>query len=95
MRFITRRLTFSPGLASSKVLHLGNWYPRLGVSGPIVRGRAWYSDTFDSEYNETVVTGLPKGQNTRRGWAGSNLLHTQVNLTPSNILFADFLVNVE
>ncbi len=85
---------FLPGLSLQQGLHLGNWYPRLGVSGPIVRGKAWYSDTFDSEYNETVVTGLPKGQNTRRGWAGSNLLHTQVNLTPSNILFADFLVNV-
>lgn len=86
---------FLPGLSLQKGLHLGNWYPRLGISGPIIRGRAWYSDTFDSEYNETVVTGLPKGQNTRSGWAGSNLLHSQVNLTPSNILFADFLVNVE
>jgi hypothetical protein len=86
---------FLPGLSIQQGLHLGNWYPRVGISGPIVRGRAWYSDTFDSQYNETVITGLPKGQNTRSGWAGSNLLHTQVNLTPSNILFADFLVNVD
>jgi Carboxypeptidase regulatory-like domain/TonB-dependent Receptor Plug Domain len=86
---------FLPGLSLQEGLHLGNWYPRLGFSGPIVRGRAWFSDTFDSEYNQTVITGLPRGQNTRTGWAGSNLLHTQVNLTPSNILFADFLVNVE
>ena len=41
------------------------------------------------------MTGLPSGQNTRSGWAGSNLLHAQVNVTPSNILFADFLVNVD
>jgi Carboxypeptidase regulatory-like domain/TonB-dependent Receptor Plug Domain len=86
---------FLPGLSLQQGLHLGNWYPRLGVSGPIIRGRAWFSDTFDSQYNETVVTGLPSGQNTRTGWAGSNLLHTQVNLTPSNILFADFLVNLD
>ncbi len=86
---------FIPGLSIQEGLHLGNWYPRLGISGPIVRGRAWYSDTFDSQYNQTVVTGLPKGQNTSSNWAGSNLLHTQVNLTPSNILFADFLVNVD
>ncbi|HTW63195.1 MAG TPA: TonB-dependent receptor [Bryobacteraceae bacterium] len=86
---------FLPGLSIQQGLHLGNWYPRFGFSGPIVRGRAWFSDMFDSEYNETVVTGLPKGQNTRSGWAGSNLLHTQSNLTPSNILFADFLVNVD
>ena len=86
---------FLPGLSIQQGLHLGNWYPRLGVSGPIVRGRAWFSDTFDSEYSETLVTGLPSGQNTRSGWAGSNLLHTQVNLNPANILFADFLVNVD
>jgi hypothetical protein len=86
---------FLPGISFQQGLHLGNWYPRLGVSGPIVRGRAWFSDTFDSQYNQTVVTGLPKGENTRTGWAGSNVLHTQVNLTPSNILFADFLVNAD
>jgi Carboxypeptidase regulatory-like domain len=86
---------FLPGFSFQKGLHLSNWYPRFGVSGPIVRGRAWFSDTFDSEYDEAVVPGLPRGQDTRSGWAGSNLLHTQVNLTPSNILFADFLVNVD
>jgi len=86
---------FLPGLSVQQGLRLGNWYPRVGISGPIIRGRAWFSDTFDSEYTESLVTGLPGGQNTRSGWAGSNLLHAQVNLTPSNILFADFLVNVD
>jgi hypothetical protein len=85
---------FIPGVNIQEGLHLGNWYPRVGVSGPIVKGRAWFSDTFDSEYTEGLVTGLPRGQNTTSGWAGSNLLHTQVNLTSNNILFADFLVNV-
>jgi hypothetical protein len=86
---------FIPGFNLQQGVRFGNWYPRVGISGPIVKGRAWFSDTFDSEYSEALVTGLPRGQNTRSGWAGSNLLHTQVNLTPSNILFADFLVNVD
>jgi hypothetical protein len=86
---------FLPGFNLQQGLRFGNWYPRVGFSGPIVRGRAWFSDTFDSEYNEALVTGLPSGQDTRSGWAGSNLLHAQVNLTPSNILVADFLVNVD
>jgi hypothetical protein len=85
---------FIPGLRVQQGLQFGNWYPRFGVSGPIVRGHAWFSDTFDSQYTEGFVPGLPRGQDTRIGWAGSNLLHTQVNLTPSNILFVDFLVNV-
>jgi Carboxypeptidase regulatory-like domain/TonB dependent receptor-like, beta-barrel len=86
---------FIPGVNLQQGLHLGNWFPRLGVSGPIVRGHAWYSDTFGSGYRESIVTGLPSGQNSRTGWVGSNLLHTQINLSPSNILFVDFLVNVD
>jgi len=86
---------FIPGLQLQQGVRLGNWYPRLGISGPIVRGRAWFSDTFDSQYTTTLVTGLPSGQNTRNGWAGNNLLHTQINLTPRNILFADFLFNID
>ncbi|MGD1095827.1 MAG: hypothetical protein ABSB35_28025, partial [Bryobacteraceae bacterium] len=86
---------FIPGLKLQQGLHLGNWYPRVGFSGPVVRGKAWFSDTFDSEYNESIVNGLPRGENTRSGWAGSNLLHAQVNLAPSNILFADFLATLD
>ncbi len=85
---------FIPGVDIKQGVRLGNWYPRFGVSGPIVRGRAWFSDTFVSEYTQSLVTGLPDGQNTRSGWAGSNLLHSQLNLAPSNLLFIDFLVNV-
>ncbi len=86
---------FIPGLDLQQGVRIGNWYPRFGVSGPIVRGRAWFSDMFFSDYNEQLVTGLPSGANTRSGWAGSNLLHAQVNLNSSNILFADFLVNLD
>jgi hypothetical protein len=85
---------FIPGVQTQQGLRLGNWYPRLGVSGPIARGRAWFSDTLDSEYNTAVITSLPSGQNTRSSWTGSNLLHTQINVTPRSILFADLLVTV-
>jgi hypothetical protein len=84
---------FIPGLDTQNGLHLGNWRPRAGVSGPILRGRAWFADNFDAEYNQTIVNGLPAGQNQQNALAAGNLLHAQVNLTPSNILSADFLVN--
>ncbi|HEY7390255.1 MAG TPA: hypothetical protein VH640_17190, partial [Bryobacteraceae bacterium] len=86
---------FVPGLQFQQGVRFSNWYPRLGISGPIVRGRAWFSDTFTSEYTNSLVTGLPAGQNTRSGWLGSDLLHTQVNLTPRNIFYADVLVLVD
>jgi hypothetical protein len=94
-RFHYTATNFIPGLSFQNGVALGNWYPRVGVSGPIIRGKAWFSDMAGFEYNESVVSGLPKGQNTRSGFVGSNVLHTQFNLTPANILFADFLVNVD
>lgn len=86
---------FLPGLSFQEGPHLGNWYPRFGLSGPILRGRAWFSDNLDLEYNKSVIFGLPSGQNTRSGAALGNLLHGQVNLNKSNILFGDFLINLD
>ena len=86
---------FIPGIDINPYLRIGNWYPRVGASGPIIKGRAWFADTFISQYSQALVIGLPNGGNTRRGWAGSNVLHGQMNLTPSNILYADFLLNID
>jgi Carboxypeptidase regulatory-like domain/TonB-dependent Receptor Plug Domain len=85
---------FIPGLSTQQGLALGNWYPRFGVSGPISRGRAWFSDSVNVVYTTSFITSLPRGQNTSDSLAVSNLLHTQVNLTPRNIFYADFLVNL-
>ncbi len=93
--FHTTATDFIPGVNIRQGIRLGSWYPRFGVSGPIVRGRIWFSDTLDFEYNRGLVTGLPSGQNTRSGFAGNNLLHLQANLTPRNILFTDFLINAD
>ncbi len=83
---------FIPGLDTHNGFHLGNSRPRFGLSGPIRRGRAWFADNFDAQYDQAFVES-PAGQNQYSSWGGSNLLHTQVNVTPSNILFVDFLVN--
>jgi carboxypeptidase family protein len=85
---------FIPGIDTHDGVQLGNWTPRFGFSGPIRRGRAWFADNFDVQFDQGFVSDLPAGQNRHTGWGGSNLLHTQLNLTPSNILFVDFLANV-
>jgi len=94
-RFHSTATNFIPGVDTNGGLHLGDWTPRAGISGPIVKGHAWFSDSFDGEYNSGVLTGLPKGQNTNASWAAGNLLHTQVNLTPTNILFTDLLTDFD
>jgi hypothetical protein len=85
---------FLPGFNTLGGVHIGAYTPRLSFSGPIIKGRAWFSDSLDANYNQLYVPNLPSGQDLRTSYGGSNLLHTQINLTPSNIVFADFLVNI-
>jgi hypothetical protein len=82
---------FIPGVDTRGGLNIGDWTPRVAVSGPLIKGRAWFSDSFNGEYNRGVVTGLPNGQDTNQSWIAGNLFHAQVNLTPANILYGDFL----
>ena len=53
---------FIPGLTTNGGIRIGDWTPRAGISGPIVKGRAWFSDSFNGEYNGGYVTGLPAGR---------------------------------
>lgn len=84
---------FIPGVDTFRGLHVGTYTPRLNVSGPLYKGRAWFSDSVDGSYSQLIVSDLPKGQDSRTAYGASNLLHTQFNLTPANILFADLLAN--
>ena len=86
---------FIPGLETRNGFAISDWTPRAGISGPLVKGRAWFSDSFDGEYNSGFLSGLPKGQNTNPSWAAGNLLHTQVNVAAGNILYSDFLGNFD
>ncbi|MBK5294896.1 MAG: TonB-dependent receptor [Acidobacteriia bacterium] len=85
---------FVPGIENRKGLTIGDWTPRLNFSGPIRRGRAWFSDSVDVVYTKTVITDLPKGEDRISSWRLSNLLTGQVNLSPSNILYTGFLATV-
>ena len=51
----------------------------------------WFSDNIDTQYQQMVIDDLPKGQDRSSAFRASNLIHTQLNITPSNILFTDFL----
>jgi hypothetical protein len=85
---------FIPGIASDGGWHVNKWTPRLEVSGPLAKGRAWFHNGFDAFYNVDYVSGLPRGQNRTQGLTTSNLTRFQVNLTPANILTGSFLLNL-
>lgn len=84
---------FIPGFDTRTGLHLDTWEPQFNLSGPIVPGRAWFSDHLDADYAVPVVPGLPQGQNRTQTFQTSNIARGQVDLSPSNILFVDYLVN--
>ncbi|MDQ2901257.1 MAG: carboxypeptidase-like regulatory domain-containing protein, partial [Acidobacteriota bacterium] len=84
---------FIPGLGSQDGFHINKWTPRLKVSGPLAKGRAWFHDGFDTFYDLNTVSGLPRGENRSRSFISSNLTRAQVNVTASNILTGSFLVN--
>ena len=82
-----------PGIDVQEGIHLGDWYPRFNFSGPIQRGRFWFSDSISIQHVYVVVNQQPAGANTWEGWAGDNLLRLQYNITPKHILHATFLYN--
>ncbi|MSV28533.1 MAG: TonB-dependent receptor [Bryobacterales bacterium] len=84
---------FIPGISTESGLHINKWTPRLGLSGPIAKGRAWFHNGFDAFYDVDSVRELPRGENTSRSLTTSNLSRFQVNIKPSNILTASLLVN--
>ena len=52
---------FVPGIENRKGLTIGDWRPRANVSGPIVKGRAWFSNFADVRYSKHIVEELPEG----------------------------------
>src|SRR5713226_1446048 len=71
-----------PGINIQEVIHLGSWYPRFTLSGPIERGRVWFSESVSLQHTFSVVKEQPTGANTRTEWSGDNLLRLQYNVTP-------------
>ena len=83
----------APGINIQEGTHLGNWYPRFTFSGPIERGRFWFSEAVSIQHTFGVVKQLPSNANTFVEWAGDNLLRLQYNLSSKNILHATLLYN--
>ena len=82
-----------PGIDIQQGVRLGNWYPRFTFSGPIERGRFWFSDAISLQHIFTLVRELPANANTSTQWSADNLLRVQFNFSPKHILHGTFLYN--
>jgi len=84
---------FIPSLQDKKGIALDQWTPRFTVSGPIRKGKMWFFDALDGEYDNFVVTQLPDNADTDHLWRAGNLAKLQTNLSSRNILTTSFLYN--
>ncbi len=84
---------FIPGISSKRGLSINNWTPRLMTSGPIRKGKAWFMDALEGEFDQSIYTELPVGADRNSVWRGSNLAKLQINLAQNNNLTASLLVN--
>jgi hypothetical protein len=84
---------FVPGVSAERGIHLTSWYPRLTLSGPLRKGRAWFSEALSVQHSLSLVRELPPNADSVREWAGDNMLRTEIKLAPKNILQVNFLYN--
>jgi hypothetical protein len=84
---------FIPSVQNRKGLQLDKVDPRFTVSGPLRKGKMWFFDALDGEYDNVVFKQLPDGADTDPVWRASNLAKLQANLSARNILTTSFLFN--
>jgi len=84
---------FLPGISLHNGLHLTSWYPRFTLSGPIKKGRAWFSDALSLQRTKSFVEDLPENEDSTSQWAGDNMLRTQAKVTPNYSIQGNFLYN--
>jgi Carboxypeptidase regulatory-like domain/TonB dependent receptor len=84
---------FIPSAQAKHGLRFDQFLPRFTFSGPVHKGRMWFYNAFDGEYDNAVFTELPIGQDNDHELRVGNLSKVQTNLTSRNILTTSFLMN--
>ena len=84
---------FFPGINVQQGVQLGNYYPRMEFSGPIVNGKLWFSQAFSVQHTLSVMKGLPAGGDTSTVWAGDSLTRLLWHISSRHSLVLSFLYN--
>jgi hypothetical protein len=84
---------FIPSVQDKRGWTLDKLNPRLSVSGPITKGRAWFYQAIDGEYDNIIDTSLPPGGDHDVFWRIGYLFKVQGNLSSRNILTSSVNVN--
>lgn len=87
---------FIPGINVQEGVQLGNFYPRVTFSGPMIKDELWFSESFDVLHTLAVEKGLPAGEpNQVQSWGGDSWSRLLWKMSSQNSLHVGFLANVE
>ncbi|MGA7646393.1 MAG: TonB-dependent receptor [Terriglobales bacterium] len=67
--------------------------PRVTFSGPLQKGKMWFYEAVEGEYDNIVFTELPANADNGHLLRVGNLAKVQANVTSRDIVAASFLVN--
>lgn len=84
---------FIPSVQNKKGWALDKVDPRFTFSGPIKKGKVWFFDGIDGEYDNVIIPELPAGEDTDHIWRLGNIAKVQAKLTPRDILSTSFLID--
>jgi Carboxypeptidase regulatory-like domain len=86
---------FIPGINIQDGVQLGNFYPRVVFSGPIVKDNLWFAQSFDVIHTLAHENGLPSGQDFVREWGGDSWSKLLWKISTNNSLHVSFLYNAD
>jgi hypothetical protein len=92
-KFRFNATNFIPSFRDLNGIRFDQFVPRFTFSGPLKRGRAWWYDGVEMEWDNIYIPELPANANTDELVRGSNLVKVQDNLSRTNILTAGLLYN--
>jgi hypothetical protein len=86
---------FVPGLRSDQGVRLGNYYPRITFSGPLVAGKLWFLQSFSVDHTLSIERDITQGNNTSEQWSGDTFSRLLWHVAPNDSLHFTLLYNNE
>jgi len=86
---------FIPGFRSEQGIRLGNFYPRITFSGPLVAGKLWFLQSFSVDHTLNVERDISNGTNTSEQWSGTSFSRLLWHVAPNDSLHFTLLYNNE
>jgi len=85
---------FIPSVNLQKGVQLGSFYPRFSLSGPIEKGKLWFSESLSLQYTLGIINGLAPGQpDEQKNYAGDSLTRLLWLVAPNHSIHGEFLYN--